>query len=106
MSKAQTNTKPLTPQMLSIVVSPVITEKSTLGLEHGQYTFKVTAEATKPQIKAAIESIYKVKVKAVNTSVLKGKTKRFRGIESVRSDIKKAIVTLEEGQQIDLTTGV
>ncbi len=106
MSKAQSTPKPLTPEMLGILVSPVITEKSTLGSQHNQVTFKVSLSATKPAIKAAVETIYKVKVKAVNTSILKGKTKRFKGVEGVRSDVKKAVVTLEAGQQIDVTAGV
>lgn len=106
MSKAQTTPKPLTPKMLGILVSPVITEKSTLGSQHNQVTFKVSLGATKPEIKSAVEALYKVKVKAVNTSVLKGKTKRFKGVEGVRSDVKKAVVTLEPGHQIDVTSAV
>ena len=74
--------------------------------KNNQVLFKVLRDATKPEIKAAIETIYKVKVKAVNTSVLKGKVKRFKGILGTRSDIKKAIVTLEAGQQIDVTASV
>lgn len=93
-------------ELYDIIVSPVITEKSTLGSEHGQVTFKVAKTATKPQIKQAVESLFKVKVTAVNTLVQKGKTKRFRGIPGRRADTKKAIVTLAEGQTIDVTSGV
>jgi len=105
MSKTEAK-KVLRAEMLDIIQSPLITEKSTLGSQYGQITFKVAPTATKPQIKAAIETIYNVKVKAVNTSVLKGKVKRFKGVLGVRSDIKKAIVTLEAGQQIDITASV
>lgn len=105
MSKTEVK-KALTANMLDIIQSPIITEKSTLGSQYGQVTFKVLPSATKPQIKAAIETIYKVKVKAVNTSVLKGKVKRFKGILGTRSDVKKAIVTLEKGQQIDISASV
>lgn len=88
------------------VLGPVITEKATLGSEHGQVTFKVRLEATKPQIRQAVENLFKVKVTAVNTILVKGKTKRFRGRVGVRSDWKKAIVTLADGQSIDVTTGI
>lgn len=89
-----------------VVKSPVITEKSTQGSEHNQVTFRVAIDATKPAIKAAVEALFNVKVTAVNTLVLKGKTKRFRGVKGRRSDVKKAIVTLAEGQSIDITTGI
>ena len=89
-----------------IVRAPVITEKSTMGSEHGQVTFKVAKDATKPEIKAAIETLFGVKVKAVNTLQQKGKVKVFRGRKGKRPGYKKAIVTLEEGQTIDVTTGV
>ena len=89
-----------------VVRSPVITEKSTQGSEHNQVTFRVAIDATKPQIKAAVEALFDVKVKAVNTLVLKGKVKRFRGVKGRRNDVKKAIVTLAEGQSIDITTGI
>ena len=92
--------------MYDVISSPVITEKSTLGSEHGQVTFKVPLSATKPQIKQAVEGLFGVKVKAVNTSILKGKTKRFKGIMGKRSDVKKAIVSLEDGQTIDVSTGL
>ena len=89
-----------------VIISPVITEKSTLVSEANQVIFKVASKATKPEIKAAVESLFKVKVKAVNTLVRKGKFKTFRGRGAHQSDIKKAIVTLEEGHTIDLTTGL
>lgn len=93
-------------RMYDIISAPVITEKATMGSEWGQVTFKVPLDATKPEIKAAVEGIFSVKVKGVNTLVQKGKTKRFRGLMGKRSDWKKAVVTLEEGQAIDVTTGV
>lgn len=93
-------------RMYDVVVAPVITEKATMGSEHNQVTFKVRMDATKPEIKAAVEGLFKVKVTAVNTSVVKGKTKRFRGTIGRRSDYKKAVVTLAEGSSIDVTTGV
>ena len=89
-----------------VVVKPVITEKSTLVSEYNQVVFQVAKDSTKPQIKAAIEALYGVKVLAVNTMVAKGKTKRFRGTIGRRNDVKKAIVTLAEGQSIDITTGL
>ena len=85
-----------------VIVSPVITEKATMANEHGQVTFAVPVTATKPQIKAAVEMLFDVKVTAVNTILLKGKTKMFRGRPGRRSDMKKAMVTLAEGQTIDL----
>lgn len=87
--------------MYEVIRSPHITEKATLGSEHGQVTFKVPTSATKPQIKEAVETIFDVKVKAVNTLTQKGKTKSFRQIKGRRADFKKAIVTLEEGQTIE-----
>jgi len=89
-----------------IILSPVITEKSTLGSEHNQVSFKVPLTATKPEIKAAVEGLFNVKVKTVNTLRVKGKVKRFRGRPGKRSDVKKAIITLVEGEAIDVTTGV
>ena len=89
-----------------IIRSPVITEKSTLLSEHNQVMFNVAKSATKPEIKKAVEALFEVKVSAVNTLNRKGKTKRFRGIVGRQSDVKKAIVTLEEGQSIDVTTGL
>ena len=89
-----------------IIVAPVITEKSTFAAENNQVVFKVADTATKPQVKEAVEALFNVKVKAVNTLNRKGKTKRFRGIKGKQSDVKKAIVTLEEGHSIDVTTGL
>ena len=94
------------PTAYDIIVAPVITEKSTLVSEANQVIFKVARKATKPEIKAAVESLFKVKVKAVNTLVRKGKLKTFRGRRALQSDVKKAIVTLEEGHSIDITTGL
>ena len=93
-------------KIYDILLSPVVTEKSTLGSEHNQVTFQVRIDATKPQIKAAIEGVFGVKVKAVNTLRQQGKLKRFRGKLGKRPDYKKAIVTLVEGETIDITTGV
>ncbi|MFC7331636.1 50S ribosomal protein L23 [Rhodocista pekingensis] len=105
---SKTTTKPTVSQerMYDLILAPVITEKATMGSEHNQVTFKVPLEASKPEIKAAVEGVFKVKVTAVNTVVVKGKTKRFRGTVYRRSDYKKAVVTLAEGQTIDVTTGV
>ena len=89
-----------------IIRSPVVTEKSTLASEHGQIVFDVAVDATKSDIKAAVEGLFSVKVKAVNTLVRKGKVKRFRNSLGVRNDTKKAIVTLVDGQSIDISTGV
>lgn len=89
-----------------VIVSPVITEKSTLVSKHNQVVFNVARKATKPEIKAAVEALFRVKVTAVNTAVRKGKVKRFRGIVGRQSDVKKAIVTLAEGQSIDVSTGL
>jgi large subunit ribosomal protein L23 len=93
-------------RMYELVRMPVITEKATQGSEHNQVTFRVPLDATKPEIKAAIEGLFKVKVKAVNTIRVAGKTKRWKGRPGVRSDFKKAIVSLAEGQTIDVTTGI
>ncbi len=89
-----------------VIVAPHITEKATLLSEHNCVVFKVAQAATKPQIKAAIEAIYNVKVAAVNTLVQKGKTKRWKGKPYTRSDVKKAVVTLAAGQSIDVTSGI
>jgi large subunit ribosomal protein L23 len=89
-----------------VILSPLVTEKSTLGSQHNQVTFRVPLTATKPEIKAAVEKLFKVQVKSVNTSRLLGKTKRFQGRIGKRPDTKKAIVSLAEGQSIDVTTGV
>ncbi len=92
--------------MYSIIRAPVITEKATRGSEHNQVTFRVALEATKPEIKAAIEGLFGVKVRAVNTLRTEGKKKLSRGTRGQRSDYKKAIITLAPGQTIDVTTGV
>ena len=94
------------PRHYDVIIAPVITEKATMGSEHNKVTFKVAKSATKPQIKEAVEKLFDVKVKAVNTLVRKGKHKAFRGRPGVQSDVKKAIVTLEEGHRIDVTTGL
>lgn len=93
-------------RMYRVILAPVITEKATLAGEHGQVVFKVATDATKPEIKSAVEKIFDVKVKAVNTMVVKGKTKRFRGRMGIRSDWKKAVVSLEEGHSIDVGAGI
>jgi large subunit ribosomal protein L23 len=89
-----------------VILSPVITEKATKLTEVNQVVFRVTLDSTKPQIKKAVSDLFKVKVKAVNTVLIKGKNKAFRGTKFKKSDYKKAIVTLEEGSQIDVTTGL
>ena len=89
-----------------IVLKPVITEKSTMVSEFNQVVFKVANRATKPEIKAAIEALFSVKVMAVNTMVQKGKNKRWKGKPYTRADEKKAVVTLAEGDRIDVTTGI
>ena len=89
-----------------LISMPMVTEKSTLGSEHNQVTFRVPLSATKPEIKLAVEQLFKVKVKAVNTLRQKGKVKRFRGRIGKRPDFKKAIVSLAEGESIDVTTGI
>jgi large subunit ribosomal protein L23 len=89
-----------------VIVSPVITEKSTMASEQNQVVFNVARKATKPEIKAAIETLFSVKVTAVNTLVRKGKVKRFRGTIGRQGDVKKAVVTLADGQSIDVATGL
>lgn len=89
-----------------VIISPVITEKATNQSEHNQVVFKVRKNATKPEIKAAIERLFDVKVEKVNTLVRKGKTRVFRGVRGRTSDFKKAIVTLADGEKIDVTTGL
>ncbi len=93
-------------RVYELIRRPVVTEKSTLGGEHNQVTFRVPLDASKPEIKAAVESLFKVKVKKVNTLRQQGKVKRFRGQIGKRSDFKKAMVTLEAGHSIDVTTGI
>lgn len=89
-----------------VIVAPVITEKATIASEHNKVVFKVARKATKPQIKEAVEKLFDVKVKGVNTLLRKGKTKVFRGSLGSQSDSKRAVVTLEEGHRIDVTTGL
>jgi large subunit ribosomal protein L23 len=96
--------KNIDPRHYDIIVSPVVTEKATLASEHNKVLFKVASKATKPQIKEAVEKLFDVK--GVNTLVRKGKTKVFRGTFGSQSDVKRAIVTLEEGHRIDVTTGL
>ena len=101
-------TRPIISQekMYQTILSPLVTEKATALSEQNQFVFRVSIEATKPEIKASIEALFGVKVLAVNTLVVKGKTKRFKGHPGQRSDWKKAMVKLAEGQSIDLTTGL
>ncbi len=94
------------PRHYDVIVSPVITEKATNQSEQNKVVFKVRKSATKPQIKAAVEKLFDVKVKSVNTLIRKGKVKRFKGTLGQQSDVKKAVVTLAEGSSIDVTTGL
>ncbi|MHA6719047.1 50S ribosomal protein L23 [Sphingomonas sp. RS6] len=103
---AKKQTKPVDNRHYDVIVAPHITEKSTLVSEANAVVFKVASDATKPEIKAAVEAIWNVKVTGVNTLVQKGKTKKWKGAPYRRSDMKKAIVTLAEGEQIDVTQGV
>jgi large subunit ribosomal protein L23 len=89
-----------------VIRNPVVTEKSTMASEYSKVVFDVAIDATKPQIKAAVEALFSVKVKTVNTLVRKGKVKRFRNKIGVRNDVKKAVVTLVDGQSIDISTGI
>jgi large subunit ribosomal protein L23 len=89
-----------------LIVAPVITEKATAASEHNKVIFKVRKDATKPEIKAAVEKLFDVKVEAVNTLVRKGKRKVFKGVRGTQSDVKQAVVTLAEGHSIDVTTGL
>ena len=89
-----------------VIVAPHITEKATMLSEHNAVVFRVSKDATKPAIKAAVEALFDVKVTGVNTIVQKGKTKRWKGAPYTKSDVKKAIVTLADGQSIDVTTGI
>ncbi len=93
-------------RLYEVIRRPIVTEKSTLGSEHNQVSFQVPLDASKPEIKAVVESLFSVKVKAVNTMRQTGKVKRFRGRLGKRADTKKAYVTLEEGHSIDVTTGI
>jgi large subunit ribosomal protein L23 len=94
------------PEHYDLIRKPVITEKATMASEAGAVVFEVAMDASKPEIKAAVEAVFNVKVKAVNTVIAKGKTKRFRGRPGERSDRKKAYVTLEPGNTIDVSTGL
>ena len=94
------------PEHYDLIKKPVITEKATMASEHGAVVFQVAMDATKPQIKEAVEAIFSVKVKAVNTTITKGKSKKFRGRAGERSDKKKAYVTLEAGNTLDVSTGL
>jgi large subunit ribosomal protein L23 len=94
------------PRHYDIILAPVITEKATVLTEQNKVVFRVAMDATKDEIAAAVEELFKVRVIKVNTLITKGKTKRFRGILGQRSDVKKAIVTLQEGQTIDISTGL
>jgi large subunit ribosomal protein L23 len=96
----------VTETLYQMIRTPVITEKATMGSQYNQVTFRVPLDADKTIIKAAVEGVFKVKVVKVNTSVQKGKLKVFKGRRALRSDTKKAIVTLAEGQTIDVATGV
>ena len=100
------NTKVSRIRACELILSPVITEKATLGAEHNQVTFRVPVDASKPEIRLAVEQLFDVKVTGVNTIRQRGKVKRFRGIKGKRADYKKAIVSLEEGNTIDVTTGI
>ncbi|UXU76073.1 MULTISPECIES: 50S ribosomal protein L23 [unclassified Paracoccus (in: a-proteobacteria)] len=94
------------PEHYDVIVKPLITEKATLVADANAYVFQVAKDSSKPAIKDAVEALFNVKVKAVNTTITKGKTKRFRGRPGVRSDVKKAYVTLEAGNSIDVSTGL
>lgn len=110
MSAAKTKKKAevvqATEEMYNTILRPVITEKATMASEHGQVAFWVNPNATKPQIKEAVQALFKVEVTKVNTISLPGKTKIFKGRKGVRSDRKKAFVTLKSGQTIDISTGL
>jgi large subunit ribosomal protein L23 len=94
------------PRHYDVILSPIITEKATTASERNQVMFRVAPRATKPQIKEAVEKLFDVKVKSVNTLIRKGKTRNFRGRRGELSDVKNAVVTLEEGHRIDVTTGL
>jgi large subunit ribosomal protein L23 len=94
------------PRHYDVILSPVITEKATMASERNQVMFKVARNATKPQIKEAVEKLFDVKVKSVNTHIRIGKVKAFKGTVGVQTEVKRAVVTLEEGHRIDVTTGL
>ena len=98
--------KNIDPRHYDVIVAPVVTEKATVASEHNKVVFRVAAKATKPQIKEAVEKLFDVKVKSVNTLTRPGKWKVFRNKIGQQSDVKRAIVTLEEGHRIDVTTGL
>ena len=98
--------KPSQARLYNIIRKPLVTEKSTMGSEHNQVSFEVAIDASKPEIKAAVEGLFNVKVTAVNTLIRKGKTKRFKGMPGQQSDVKKAVITLAEGESLDVTTGI
>lgn len=100
------STSAIDPALYDMISAPMITEKATLASQHNQVMFRVPLSATKPEIKKAIETLFKVQVTAVNTSISKGKVKIFRGLRGRRKDSKRAIVTLAQGQTIDVTTGL
>ena len=106
MSKAPKSAVAVKPEHYDVIRKPVITEKATMASEANAVVFHVAMDATKPMIKKAVEGLFGVKVKAVNTLVRKGKQRRFRGQPATLSDVKKAYVTLEEGQRLDVTTGL
>ena len=106
MSKAPKTAAAIKPEHYDLIKKPVITEKATMASENGAVVFQVAKSASKPVIKEAVEALFGVKVKAVNTTITKGKEKRFRGRPGERSDKKKAYVMLEDGQTIDVTTGL
>ncbi|MGL4309618.1 MAG: 50S ribosomal protein L23 [Paracoccaceae bacterium] len=104
MSKAPVTA--VKPEHYDVIRKPIVTEKATMASENNAVVFEVAIDANKPQIKEAVEAVFGVKVKAVNTTVTKGKVKKFRGRPGVRNDRKKAYVTLEEGNTIDVSTGL
>ena len=106
MSKAPKTAAAVKPEHYDLIKKPVITEKATMASEAGAVVFQVAMDSTKPQIKEAVEKLFDVKVKGVNTLVQKGKTKRWKGKPYTRTDVKKAVVTLAEGQSIDVTSGI
>ncbi|MBV9219074.1 MAG: 50S ribosomal protein L23 [Methylobacteriaceae bacterium] len=101
-----TRSRAIDPRHYDVIIAPVITEKATMASDQNQVLFKVRRDATKPQIKSAVETLFEVKVVGVNTLVHKGKRKSFRGFRGRQSDVKKAIVTLADGEKIDVTTGL
>jgi large subunit ribosomal protein L23 len=106
MSKSSKKAVVQDPRHYDVILSPLVTEKATTMSQHNQVVFRVARTASKPQIKEAVEKLFNVKVAGVNTLILKGKAKGFRGRAGMRSDVKKAIVTLAEGHSIDITTGL